>query len=299
MQEKTLPGIRIETLKGLEEKELIPCFFVLSGELANEVFRIINNTVLIGRSSEADFFLKNDSISRKHARVDLQGETYTLTDLESTNGTIVNGQNINQVSLKHGDVIQIGDTQIRFGFYTENNLQNLEDSRTKAVRDSLTNIANRQFFLETLKREVNYSIRQRQPLTCIILDIDHFQKVNEEFGHDFGDQILQLIAENLMEGLRAYDLICRYGGEEFAILLRDTALDNALVFAERVRKRIEGLEIDREGHEISLTVSMGVSTSNPDYVQEANDLLRQADRYLFEAKKRGRNQICSPRNSQS
>lgn len=164
-----------------------------------------------------------------------------------------------------------------------------------AVRDGLTGIFNRRYMLDTLKREVAYAIRLRQPFSAVMFDIDHFKRVNDNLGHAAGDLVLKTLARGLQDGLRSYDVFARYGGEEFVILLRATPLENALIFAERVRKKTEEMEIIHEGKKIPVTISVGVAALDPDQAKNPESIIKEADRYLYEAKKRGRNQVCSSR----
>jgi len=149
--------------------------------------------------------------------------------------------------------------------------------------------------LESLDRELNYAARLRQSLTCILLDIDHFKKVNDTYGHQAGDAVLRAIANALQQEIRRYDVLARYGGEEFVILLRATALDNALLLAERLRRLSSELEFVFDQKNASVTVSLGVASFDPDNPKSGDDLVREADRYLYEAKERGRNRVCSKR----
>jgi len=286
----------VDAEKTKDAKRRVPCLTVLEGSSVGKVFRIEKTSVLIGRSNDVDIVLAEEGVSRKHARIDTHEDSYSLTDLGSTNGTLVNGIAVEQVALHDGDKLMIGDVLLGFALQDAMDVEYQEKLRTMAQKDGLTNVFNRRYFIETLRRETNYALRMRQSLTCIMFDIDHFKKVNDQYGHQAGDTVLREIAKNLSEGLRAYDLLARYGGEEFIILLRGTALDNALIFAERIRKKAESLNIVFGGQHTSITISVGVSTLNPDYPMEAEDLIKEADRYLYEAKKRGRNMVCSVRN---
>jgi len=145
-------------------------------------------------------------------------------------------------------------------------------------------------------KEINYTVRIRQPITCIMIDIDYFKRVNDAHGHQAGDVVLQNVAQRLAKELRVYDAFARYGGEEFVIMLRTTALDNALVLAERLRKVVENLNINYEGKTIPITVSMGVATLDPDHVMSVEDLLKEADMHLYRSKENGRNRVMSMRD---
>jgi diguanylate cyclase (GGDEF)-like protein len=128
-------------------------------------------------------------------------------------------------------------------------------------------------------------------LGCIMLDLDHFKRVNDTKGHLAGDLVLKAVAQRLRESVRPYDVIGRYGGEEFVVLLPDTNLEQCLVVAERIRVSISHEPFEHEGDPIPVTVSLGVScTSEND--QGVNDLLKRADEGLYKAKAAGRNRVA-------
>lgn len=275
--------------------ERIPCLVVMEGTFVGEVYRIERESVVIGRSDEADIILTDEGISRQHAQIDKHENSYAITDLGSTNGIFVNGMPTRQAALRDGDKILLGDVLLGFSFQDAIDVSYQESLRSLAVRDALTGLFNRRYLLEMMGRELSYATRLRQPLSVVMFDIDHFKKINDTFGHAAGDFVLKTLAKNLSEGLRGYDVFARYGGEEFVTLLRGTALDNALIFAERIRKRTESLAVEHEGKRIPVTISVGVSALNPDQAQSPEALIKEADRHLYEAKRRGRNRVCSPR----
>jgi two-component system cell cycle response regulator len=160
--------------------------------------------------------------------------------------------------------------------------------------DPLTKIANRRRFDEVLKKEWRRQLRDKKPLSLIMIDIDHFKKLNDSQGHLVGDKCLITIA-SAMESLclRPGDTAARYGGEEFAIILPETELDGASVVADRIREAIASLKIPLFGDEQpeTVTVSVGVSEVVPGLTSSSEDLVKQADRALYEAKEAGRNRV--------
>jgi diguanylate cyclase (GGDEF)-like protein len=156
-----------------------------------------------------------------------------------------------------------------------------------AQTDSLTGLLNRGAFEQTLQRELHTSERDPQPISIVLLDVDHFKQVNDEHGHLTGDDILRRIAIALRAGTRPSDVLARYGGEEFVILLRDTGLEAAEEVAERLRKDIADLhELPRD---VRVTASFGVATSSSR--QSASKLLSSADEALYCSKREGRNRV--------
>jgi len=161
-------------------------------------------------------------------------------------------------------------------------------------RDSLTGLYNRWFVIEKIDSEMNRAMRHGSPMSLIMLDIDHFKRVNDTWGHGVGDQVLQAIGKLLRDSCRVYDVPGRYGGEEFCIVLPETKPGNTGVVAERIRSRLEETELPCGETSISVTASIGIAGMD---LPEINELLSpaalidRADRALYSAKNRGRNRV--------
>jgi len=166
-----------------------------------------------------------------------------------------------------------------------------------ATIDSLTNLHTRRVFDEFLESEFIRSIRFGHPLSLLLLDIDHFKKINDTYGHQVGDIILKKMAERISKEARRVDKVCRYGGEEIAIILPETPLDSALKFGLRLNKLISTFPFMANEHQIDLTISIGVAAF-PDHADNDTFLISAADKALYEAKETGRNRVCVPRNHQ-
>ena len=156
-----------------------------------------------------------------------------------------------------------------------------------AYLDALTGVANRRRLDETLIREAERGKRMGIPITAILLDVDHFKAVNDDFGHAMGDKVLRTIARTVLALTRPYDLLARYGGEEFLVLLPDTTLDKGSIVAERFRSGIEKIAI--EGFPRQVTASLGVAVLSPG--QPPDTLFNRADQALYRAKQKGRNRV--------
>jgi len=168
-----------------------------------------------------------------------------------------------------------------------------------AFHDPLTGLYSRHMLRQFIEREISHVLRNGQPLSLAILDIDHFKDVNDQFGHDVGDQVLKQLAELFKKSCRSTDLAARYGGEEFIAVLPNTSQNASLIWAERMRERVEA-SLHRPDDK-KVTISIGVATllvatdaSNETSVQAASDrLFKKADEALYEAKNNGRNRVMT------
>ncbi len=159
-----------------------------------------------------------------------------------------------------------------------------------AVRDSLTGLYNRRYLDETLEREVSRARREGIPLSLVMLDIDHFKRVNDTYGHQVGDEVLRMLASTLLADIRAEDVACRYGGEEFLILLPNMPLETTMLRAQAWRSAVEALRVTHGNFQIAFTISLGVA-AYPEHGKTPDDLTRCADQALYRAKHEGRNQV--------
>ncbi len=158
-----------------------------------------------------------------------------------------------------------------------------------ASKDPLTGSYNRSALDASLERETSLAHRHDTPLTVMMLDLDHFKKINDIHGHMTGDRVLKTFVETLNRCVRNSDQVFRYGGEEFTLLLRNTNLEGAKPLAERIRREVEGMEVIRDGATVKATVSMGVTQlENDDGVRE---LMERADKALYQSKANGRNKV--------
>ncbi len=205
-------------------------------------------------------------------------------------------------------IIGIGDTNSERTFTTNNaellnlfaqqatiaikNAQLFNEVQTLATTDPLTGLFNRRHFFELAYHELDRARRTRYPVSVIMLDVDHFKQVNDLHGHLIGDQVLQGVAAGCRKFLRAGDVLGRYGGEEFIILLPDTTLDQAAQVAERLRRNLSVMTIENANEQISVTISLGIATLDGAKDDLGLDmLLSHADQALYTAKQSGRNRV--------
>jgi len=186
---------------------------------------------------------------------------------------------------------EIGELALAFDEMAESLQQHVQQVRQLAVTDALTGLANRRRFTEELQREVARHQRFDSPMCLLFLDIDHFKRINDTRGHAEGDEVLKGIAAVMTATVRAVDLVCRHGGEEFAVVLPSTELGAAANVAERLRKAVAAQPMGRHG-DIPVTVSVGVAAF-PDDGTFAEELLKAADTRLYRAKETGRDRVVA------
>jgi diguanylate cyclase (GGDEF)-like protein/PAS domain S-box-containing protein len=175
------------------------------------------------------------------------------------------------------------------------NLKLRETLRNQSIRDALTGLFNRRYMEESLEREMRRAARGRHPVGIIMLDLDHFKRFNDTYGHEAGDDLLRRVGSTLQRSIRAEDIACRYGGEEFTLIMPEASLLDASNRAEAIRESIRALNIDHRRHHIgSVTISGGVATF-PDHGPTGDAVLRAADAALYQAKARGRDRIIMNR----
>jgi len=256
-------------------------------------FPINKDLVVVGRSPESDLMLLSDSISRKHMIITKKSEgDYFLEDNNSTNGIYVNNIKVNSLALRDGDIINVGD--FGFKFLNENNPEARYHQELYNLKnfDSLTGAYNKSYFEARLNQEIERVNRYDKELSFIILDIDFFKKVNDTYGHTAGDYVLKDFAGIIKKMIRKTDVLGRVGGEEFAILIPETAKIGAVILAEKLRRLVEKNKFEFKNQIIPITVSMGVvSISNFEIIPTAHDFVEMADKLLYLAKREGRNQV--------
>ena len=183
------------------------------------------------------------------------------------------------------------ETLICTVIYPIRNALRYREAMHSALTDALTGVGNRVSLNQSLSREFELANRYQQPLSLLMIDLDHFKAINDKYGHAAGDKVLQLVAKEIQKNSRCADMTFRYGGEEFVVLLNKTDEYGAAVIAERIRTAISNILINLNDIEISVTTSIGCTTLRDG--DSADSFLQKADKALYEAKDGGRNQVCT------
>jgi diguanylate cyclase (GGDEF)-like protein len=276
-------------------RERKPYLIVLVGGNVGETFRLDPGLgeILVGRAPTSTIRFEDDGVSRRHASLRMvpSGE-WRIEDLGSANGTHVNGELVAGRILSDNDKIQLGPgTLLKFTWHDELEENFQRQMFDAALRDGLTKAFNRKYFLTRLDTELAYARRHNAPLSLVMIDVDHFKRINDSFGHVAGDNALVAIAQLVSKTIRAEDVFARYGGEEFAVICRGATRDQACTLAERLRQIVEASPLDVGSSSIRVSISAGVA-GLPEFAAESSlQLVAAADEALYAAKGSGRNKV--------
>lgn len=279
------------------EIEHTPSLLMISGVQLGRSFPLVRDEFLIGRALTCDLPVEDDLVSRHHCKIIKKSTGVELSDLKSTNGTLVNGKKIEGTRLlAEGDQIQVGtNTILKFAMKAEVEANFFGKLFDAATRDFLTNTYNKKFFIERLRDEFSFAQRHQRNLSILVIDIDHFKKVNDTHGHLAGDIALKKVAHHLLTHTRKDDVVSRFGGEEFVVLMRDVNIEQARHLAEQLRNGISEIEMKSDKQSFKVTVSVGVANlnaENSNQFAKFDGLIANADEKLYEAKNSGRNRVC-------
>lgn len=258
----------------------------------DQPLELTNATTVVGRDESSTICISEDSISRRHAEIEFDGQNYRVKDLNSTNGTFVNEARVTHSILNSGDRVRFGN-QI-FKFIT---LDGVESKYHEIVfkmmtTDGLTQVYNKRFLVDCIEREMQQAERGMQSLCLLMMDLDKFKSINDTYGHLAGDQVLSEFATRATSVLRSGEVLARFGGEEFALLCSPATLDQAIQAAERVRQITASQPVRYEQLYIPVTISIGISDFDPkrEFLSPA-ELISRADEKLYAAKQNGRNRV--------
>jgi diguanylate cyclase (GGDEF)-like protein len=256
-------------------------------------FVLDSSPIRIGRGAENHIVLEGDSVSRRHAHFEQRSGAWWCVDDGSTNGSYVNDEQIvREARMTNGDRIKIGPTIFKFLSGEDVEAQYHEEIYRMTIIDGLTQVHVKRYLLEALDKELMRARRHQRELSFLMLDIDHFKKINDVHGHLAGDYVLKEVARLIQQRIRRDEVLARYGGEEFAIILPETTLEGACALAEGLREKIEESRFVFQGETIRVTISIGAAILVEEH-RASLDLIKKADEKLYEAKRAGRNRVLS------
>src|SRR5690606_33528442 len=259
--------------------------------LLGKRFVLDRRRLRVGRGSDNDIVLEGDSVSRRHALFERIGESWSVVDDHSTNGTYVNDVQIEgRHQLSNSDRIKVGPTIMKYLSGADAEAKYHEEIYKMTIVDGLTQIHNKRYLYEALEREITRARRHDRCLALLLFDIDYFKRINDHYGHLAGDHVLRELADAVKLRIRRDEVFARYGGEEFVIVLPETTLEGAQALAESIRAKVEEHDFTFQNERIAVTISIGCAVLIGD--EAANDLIRRADEMLYEAKRSGRNRVC-------
>ncbi|HEY4013953.1 MAG TPA: GGDEF domain-containing protein [Polyangiaceae bacterium] len=272
-----------------------PYLIVIGGGSVGEMFPLRQDEAIIGRARDATIRFEDDGMSRKHACLRCAGKHVEISDLGSANGTFVNGEPVTGWrALVEGDKISVGSiTVLKFTYNDELDEAFQRHMFDASFRDALTKAYNKKYLMERLDKELAFAWRHGTALSLILLDVDHFKRVNDTFGHPAGDAVLVNLAAIVFGALRKEDVFARYGGEEFAIICRGVDLAGAADVAERLRELVAQTHAVHEGRDLAVTASFGIASCLECGAKTVAELVASADAALYAAKRGGRNRVIT------
>jgi diguanylate cyclase (GGDEF)-like protein len=305
------PGTELEELEEIEDmheitvrismprpatiaKKIVPTLRVVAGpDMLSYITIPEDAQIIIGRDESVDLPLIDGTVSKQHAKIQHQaGNAMLLVDLNSTNGTAVNGQPITRTILRPGDHLEIGGVSLRLDMLSTEELGHLRRvvSRLEAAnRDTLTGLLARAFIEEGLPRLLEKCERAEVPMCCAFVDLDRFKSINDQYSHKVGDEVLVGVSRLLMLGVRENDPAVRYGGDEIVVFLPGSSETKAAEVADRIRRAVAGHDWDRSAPGLRVSCSIGVAERLPD--EDIKAWMNRADQAAYESKRKGRNRV--------
>ena len=273
-----------------------PYLIGITGEHAGRLFPLADcEELAMGRTEDCEIRVTlDDMVSRRHARLEgIEGGGWAVEDLDSLNGTRVNGHDVKRLILNRGDWIDIGETtSFKFDYLSDQE----KAQRESGLLDGLTEAWNRKAFDTRLPELFRQASERARKLSLLMLDVDHFKAINDEFGHQAGDHALRGVAAGIRDWLERTGVeavFCRYGGEEFALILPRCGAEALGEHAEALRAHVAALVLDLGVRRHQITASLGGATLDAGNFAEPEQLVKAADDNLYAAKNGGRNKaVC-------
>lgn len=286
--EQATVNLELEKAKSAEAS-----LIVIRGQPQGKRYILNQESMIMGRDAAVALSVNDNNVSRKHAEIIKKGDKVFLKDLGSTNGTFINDKQISgEVELHKEDMIKLGNTILKYLPKGELETYYIGTLEMAAHTDALTKAFNKGYIMEALETEFKRARALHQDFSLIILDLDHFKKINDTFGHDAGDLVLREVSQIVKTKVLPQNaLFGRFGGEEFLVLLPLTNVDAATEVGEKLRSTLEKTNFMYEGKRMPVTASVGVAEASLD-VESAQGLFKLADKAVYQAKNGGRNQVC-------
>ncbi|WP_165244965.1 diguanylate cyclase [Paludisphaera soli] len=290
------PSPVVEEAEETQVTPASPMYLILvHGGTTGTMFRVGRQTSL-GRAVDNTYQFHDATVSRRHAAltVDEDGAAW-LTDLGSSNGTLLDGKRIpphKPARLEDGSRVQLGGSIIlKYVSLDPCDERFQREMFERTVRDNLTGLYNRGYFMEQIGPLCERNKLRKLGTAVLMVDVDHFKRINDTYGHDVGDAALREVAKTLRESTRSEDLVARYGGEEFIIALPVASIEQALDRAEQIRSLLASRPIRAARKEFRITASLGLSCTTIGRRRTINALIATADIALYEAKRTGRDRV--------
>lgn len=285
-----IPAVRAAALR---QQTILTVHVVGGRDLLKFATLAPGESILVGRDDSADLRLTDGTVSKRHLRIrHAGGDTATIEDLGSTNGTRFGGQPVVRATIRLEDEFEVGTVLLRLDKLTLERVAHqgrVVERLAAANRDPLTRLLTRAFLEGELPALIAQARATRRPLSCAFADIDHFKRVNDTFGHQVGDVVLEAVARLIMHGVRDGDPCVRYGGEEVVLFFPLSDEAAAAQISDRIRRAVRGYHWARLASGLAVTVSFGVAEL-VDH-EEMRAWIGRADEALYRAKARGRDQV--------
>ncbi|MGV6826620.1 MAG: GGDEF domain-containing protein [bacterium] len=275
----------------------LPFLSIIYPQNKKNLFKVTEEPQVIGRGETASVVLDDDMASRAHCEFWLENEGVFVRDLGSTNGTLIDNALIETAQLTQESRLLIGDHILKLEYKNEHELEYDKKLIQAATTDALTGIANRRTLMDRARELYNQCLSNDRSLALVMLDIDHFKRVNDNWGHPAGDLVIKRVAQLLAAQCSSADICGRYGGEEFMVLLPDRSKTSVVDFCEGLRKQVEDFVFSWGGENIPVTISLGASIGEGRELPGLEQSVSQADDALYQAKEGGRNRLVCERVS--
>ncbi|WP_078119554.1 GGDEF domain-containing protein [Thiosocius teredinicola] len=268
-----------------------PYLVILSGSDEGQLFALARARNSFGRGHDADIVLTDPKLSRSHGAFLVDGERIEIIDFQSTNGTFLDGERIDRAIVQPTSRVLAGASEMKIEFKRATEIEAERKLYEAANTDPLTSALNRRAFMARAEQELANAERTGSRTSLMMCDIDHFKRINDNHGHPAGDHVLKELVDILRSHIRKEDLLARFGGEEFVLLLCRTEQDAAGDWAERIRSAVEQHQFVFDGKSIPVTLSMGISCPAQAAGVPLDKMIQDADGALYRAKQAGRNRV--------